>query len=234
MNEITFIESLKKLDITPTPKQLEQLKKYYELLVEWNEKMNLTGITEKEQVYLKHFYDSATLFSVIDLTKEETLCDIGTGAGFPGLVLKILFPNLKVTLVDSLNKRIEFLKTVIQELGLTEIDAIHARIEEYGISNREKFDVVTARAVAPLNILLEYSIPLVKVGKVFIAMKANLEEELTISTHALQVLNSKIENVYNFLLPIEESKRALVVVTKKESTNKKYPRKYLEIKKRPL
>lgn len=234
MNDAMFINSLKDLGIHPTDMQLEQLKRYYELLISWNEKMNLTGITEKEHVYLKHFYDSTTLFSAVDLTKENTLCDIGTGAGFPGLVLKILFPNLKVTLVDSLNKRIEFLKVVIKELGLTEIEAVHARIEEYGILNKEKFDVVTARAVAPLNILLEYSIPLVKVGKTFIAMKANAEEELETSAHALKVLDSSILKVHTFTLPIEKSNRTLIVIKKEKTTNKKYPRKYSDIKKRPL
>ncbi len=150
-----FIEELKKLNIEPTEEQLNQLNKYYELIVEYNKVMNLTGITEKEQVCLKHFYDSLTIAKVIDLNKEETLCDIGTGAGFPGIVLKILFPNLKITLIDSLNKRIEFLKIVIKELNLNNIEAIHTRAEEYAKDNIEKFDVVTSRAVAPLNILLE-------------------------------------------------------------------------------
>ena len=165
MNLNNFISELKKINIEITDIQLEQLNKYYELLVEYNKVMNLTGITEKEQVYLKHFYDSLTLIKVIDPTKEETLCDVGTGAGFPGLVIKILFPNLKVTLVDSLNKRIEFLKKVIQELNLKDIEAIHARAEEFSKLNREKFDIVTSRAVAPLNILLEYNIPLLKTNK---------------------------------------------------------------------
>ena len=125
-----FIEELKKLNIEPTQKQLEQLNRYYELIVEYNKVMNLTGITEKEQVYLKHFYDSLTIAKVIDLNKEESLCDIGTGAGFPGIVLKILFPNLKITLIDSLNKRIEFLKIVIKELNLNNIEAKHTKTEE--------------------------------------------------------------------------------------------------------
>jgi len=149
-----FIEQLKLINIVIDDKQIEQLNKYYELLIEYNKVMNLTGITEKKQVYLKHFYDSVTLIKIIDLKKIETLCDIGTGAGFPGLVLKIVFPNLKVTLLDSLNKRINFLNTVIKELNLENIETIHARAEEYAKENIEKFDVTTARAVAHTSILL--------------------------------------------------------------------------------
>ena len=152
-----FIENLKKINIKITEEQLNQLEKYYQLLIEYNEKMNLTGITEKEQVYLKHFYDSLTINQIIDLNTVETLCDVGTGAGFPGLVIKILFPNINVTLVDSLNKRIEFLNVVIKELNLGNITTLHSRIEEFASISREKFDVVTARAVAPLNILSELS-----------------------------------------------------------------------------
>lgn len=232
MNLSLFLEELKKINIEPTELQLEQLQHYFELLVEYNKVMNLTGITEENDVYLKHFYDSATLVRSIDLNNVSSLCDIGTGAGFPGMVLKILYPNLDVTLVDSLNKRIEFLKVVIKELGLTGIDAIHARAEEYAVSNREKFDVVTARAVASLNILLEYSIPLVKVGGYFIAMKGKMEEES--SEKALKILSSKIESIDNFLLPVENSNRTLIKVKKEEKTNKKYPRKFSEIKKRPI
>lgn len=232
MNLSLFLEELKKINIEPTELQLEQLHHYFELLVEYNKVMNLTGITEENDVYLKHFYDSATLVRAIDLNNVSSLCDIGTGAGFPGMVLKILYPNLDVTLVDSLNKRIEFLKVVIKELGLTGIDAIHARAEEYAVSNREKFDVVTARAVASLNILLEYSIPLVKVGGYFIAMKGKMEEES--SEKALKILSSKIESIDNFLLPVENSNRTLIKVKKEEKTNKKYPRKFSEMKKRPI
>lgn len=229
-----FIEELKKLDIEPTKEQLEQLNKYYELLIEYNKVMNLTGITEKEEVYLKHFYDSLTIKRVIDLNKEETLCDIGTGAGFPGIVLKILFPNLKITLIDSLNKRIEFLKIVIKELNLKDIEAIHARAEEYASSNIEKFDVVTSRAVAPLNILLEYGIPLLKINKYFIAYKSNISQEIIDSKNALEKLDSTVEKLDEFLLPIEQSKRTIIKIKKLSKTNKKYPRKNSEIKKKPL
>lgn len=229
-----FIEELKKLNIEPTQKQLEQLNRYYELIVEYNKVMNLTGITEKEQVYLKHFYDSLTIAKVIDLNKEETLCDIGTGAGFPGIVLKILFPNLKITLIDSLNKRIEFLKIVIKELNLNNIEAIHTRAEEYAIKNIEKFDVVTSRAVAPLNILLELSIPLLKTNKYFISYKGNISREIIESENALKQLDSKIDKIEEFELPKENSNRTIIKIKKINKTNKKYPRKFSEIKKKPL
>ena len=229
-----FIEELKKLNIKINEKQLEQLNKYYELLIEYNKVMNLTGITEKEQVYLKHFYDSLTITKIIDLEQEETLCDIGTGAGFPGIVIKILFPKLKVTLVDSLNKRIEFLKIIIKELQLEEIKAVHARAEEYARENIEKFDIVTSRAVAPLNILLEYSIPMVKINKYFIPFKGNISQEIKDSENALIKLNSTIERIEEFELPIENSKRAIIKIIKNSKTNKLFPRKYSEIKKKPL
>ena len=232
MNLSVFLEELKKLNLEPTELQLKQLHRYFELLVEYNKVMNLTGITEENEVYLKHFYDSITLIRVIDLNSVDSLCDIGTGAGFPGMVLKIMYPKLEVTLVDSLNKRIEFLKVVINELGLNKIEAIHARAEEYALKNREKFDIVTARAVASLNVLLEYSIPLVKVNGYFIAMKGRMEEEN--SSNALSVLSSKIELIDNFLLPIEESNRTLIKIKKETKTVSKYPRKFIEIKKKPL
>ena len=229
-----FIEELKKLNIEPTQKQLEQLNRYYELIVEYNKVMNLTGIIEKEQVYLKHFYDSLTIAKVIDLNKEETLCDIGTGAGFPGIVLKIIFPNLKITLIDSLNKRIEFLKIVIKELNLENIEAIHTRAEEYAKENIEKFDVVTSRAVAPLNILLELSIPLLKINKYFISYKGNISREIIESENALKQLDSKIDKIEEFELPKENSNRTIIKIKKINKTNKKYPRKFSEIKKKTL
>lgn len=234
MNQNKFIEELKKINIELTDKQLKNLEIYYEMLVEYNEKMNLTGITEKEQVYLKHFYDSLTIMKIINLNNEQTLCDIGTGAGFPGMVLKIVFPNLKITLVDSLNKRIEFLKDIKERINLENIEIIHARAEEFARDNIEKFDVVTARAVAHLSILLEYSIPMVKINKYFIAMKGNINEELEESKNAIKILNSKLEEVIEFKLPIEESTRNLVKITKISTTNNKYPRKYSEIKKKKL
>lgn len=234
MNKDKFIEELEKLNISITESQFNLLEQYYHLLIDWNNKINLTAIVDKEAVYLKHFYDSLTVVKAVNLNGDISLCDVGTGAGFPGIVLKILFPNLKITLIDSLNKRINFLNEVIQELGLTNIKAIHARVEEYGISNREKYDLVIARAVAPLNILLEYCIPLTKVDGYFIAMKANVDKEIEVSSQALEKLESKIADVFSFTLPIEQSMRTIIKIKKLAKTAKKFPRKYSEIKKRPL
>lgn len=234
MSETEFVAQLKSLGISITAIQLEQLKKYYELLIEYNKVMNLTGITDQKEVYLKHFYDSATLNKVIDLSIQKSLCDVGSGAGFPGLVLKILFPNLHVTLVDSLNKRILFLEEVIRKLDLEKIEAIHIRAEEYGKNVREQYDVVTARAVAHLSILSEYCIPLVKTNKYFIPMKANIQTELLEVQSALKSLHSQILEVKEFNLPIEGSVRTLVKIQKLEPTPKKYPRKYADMKKNKL
>ncbi len=234
MNINNFIEELKKLNIEITAEQLNQLEKYYELLIEYNKKINLTAITEKEQVYLKHFYDSLTISKIIDMEEIKSLCDVGTGAGFPGLVIKILFPKIEVTLVDSLNKRIEFLNNVIKELKLTGINTLHTRIEEFGQKTREKFDVVTARAVAPLNILLEYCIPLVKDGKYFIAFKGNISREILNIEHAKNELKCELISIAEFTLPIENSTRTLLKFEKQGITNKIYPRIYSQIKKKPL
>lgn len=233
MNTNSFINYLGQLGIKYNNYQLNQLEMYYEILIEYNKMMNLTGITNKEDVYLKHFYDSLTIAKIIDLNNYNSLCDIGTGAGFPGIVLKIFYPNLKVTLIDSLNKRIHFLNHVIQKLNLINIEAIHCRIEDYAKINREKYDIVTARAVAPLNILLEYAIPIVKTGKYFIAMKGKEEKE-DLYNNSLTVLHSEICNISNFKLPIEDSVRTIYQIRKMEKTANKYPRKYIDIKKRPL
>jgi 16S rRNA (guanine527-N7)-methyltransferase len=234
MTENNFELELNKLGIKVSKEQLYQFNRYYELLIEWNEKINLTSITEKEDVYLKHFYDSATIVKVIDLEKEKTLCDIGTGAGFPGIVLKILFPNLKVTLIDALEKRIKFLNIVISELNLKDIETIHARSEEYGVKNREKFDIVTARAVASLQVLMEYCVPLVRTGKFFIPMKANISQEIILSENAIKQLNLKIIKKEEFFLPYENSNRTIILYLKEKATSKMYPRKNSDIKKKPL
>ena len=228
-----FIEELKKINININEEQLNQLNKYYELLIEHNKVMNLTGITEKEEVYLKHFYDCLTINEIIDLKDIDSLCDIGTGAGFPGLVIKILFPNIKVTLLDSLNKRINFLNIVIKELNLKNIETIHTRAEEYAINNRNKFDITTARAVAHLSILLEYAIPMTKENGYFIALKSNVEIEEKEIVNALKKLETKIVERKQFLLPFENSRRTLLKF-KKIKDNKKYPRKNSEIKKNRL
>lgn len=233
MTEEFFIEEVKKIGINPTIEQLEQLNKYYNLLIEWNNKINLTAITEKKEVYLKHFYDSLTINKVIDLNNVDNLCDIGTGAGFPGIVLKIMFPNIKVTLIDSLNKRISFLNLVINELGLENIEAIHTRIEDYGKKNREKFSVVTARAVTKLPLLLEYAIPITKINGYFIPLKGSIDE-IDSCKNALKVLNTELLDKCEFLLPIEKSKRIIYKFMKKNITSNKYPRSNNEIKRNSL
>ncbi len=234
MNLNEFIIELKKINIDVTEEQLNQLNEYYILLVEWNQKVNLTRIIDKEDVYLKHFYDSATLNKAINLNEIDNLCDFGTGAGFPGIVIKILFPNIKITLVDSLNKRVNFLNEVINKLNLKDIVAIHTRVEDFAKNNREIFDVVVARAVAKLNILIEYATPLVKCEKYFIAMKANIDEELEEAKSAIEKLHLSLKNKVEFKLPKEESIRNIIVFQKKKRTELKYPRSTNEIKKRLL
>lgn len=233
MNKDRFIEEVTKLNIEITDKKMQQLEKYYELLIEYNKVMNLTGIVEKDEVYLKHFYDSLTISKIIDLNFENSLCDLGSGAGFPGIVLKIFYPNLKIVLVDSLNKRINFLNIVIKELNLKEIIAIHSRIEDYAKEKEENFDVVTARAVAPLNVLLELGIKLVKVGKYFISLKGNIENEPDFG-NAINKLDCSLGNILTFKLPIENSNRCLIKIVKNKNTKRIFPRKYSDIKKRPL
>lgn len=233
MNQSSFIKYLLELNINISNSQLSQLERYYELLIEYNKVMNLTGITDHDEVYLKHFYDSLTICKMIDLNNVELLCDIGTGAGFPGLVLKILFPHLKITLIDSLNKRINFLNEVIKELKLDNIECIHSRIEEYGINNREVFDIVTCRAVAQTNILLEYASSTIKVGGYFIPLKGKMDNEDDY-TRALKQLNIVEDDKEEFLLPIENSTRTIIKFKKIDHTPNKYPRKFSEIKKKPL
>lgn len=231
MTKEEFIEELQKLEIELQEEQIEQLEQYYQLLIEENKKINLTAITEKKQVYLKHFYDSLTLIKEVDLRKVESLCDIGTGAGFPGLVLKIVFPTLQITLVDALNKRVLFLEKVIEALHLKGISATHMRMEEYARMNREIFDIVTARAVAPLKELIEYGVSSLKVGGKLVFMKGDLqEEELQNIEKVTTILKLDKMKMQTFFLPIENSKRTLVSFIKKEITPKKYPRKYKEIK----
>ena len=212
MNKEEFISELKKINIMLSSKQLEQLDKYYHLLVEWNEKINLTRIIEEKDVYLKHFYDSLTLSRVIDLNKELTICDIGTGAGFPGMVLKIVFPQLKIVLVDALLKRINFLNIVIKELGLSNIETVHARAEDYSKFHQKEFDVVTCRAVSRLKKLLEYTVPLVKQGGYFIPMKANCDDEIEECEKLFKKKNLVIEKKEEFYLPIENSKRTIIEI----------------------
>lgn len=229
-----FVNELEKSGIIITDSQLQKLEKYFVILREKNKIMNLTKIIEKTDVYLKHFYDSLTIVKILNLNKNIKLCDIGSGAGFPGIVLKIMFPELNITLIDSLNKRVKFLNYVIEELDLDKIKAIHCRAEEYAKSNIELYDVVTARAVAKTNILLELSMPMLKVNGTFIAMKAKIDEEIQEIDSTCKKLNCKLEKIETFKLPIEESIRNLISFRKISSTDKKYPRKFEQIKKNPL
>ena len=233
MNKEEFIKEVSKLGINLTDIQLKQLNEYYHQLVLENQKYNLTSITEEEDVYLKHYYDSLTMTKIISLS-NQSLCDIGTGAGFPGLVLKIIFPNLKVTLIDATSKKCEFLRLVINKLNLKDIEVINTRIEEYSKNNREIYDIVTARAVAPLKHLLEYGIPLVKVNGYFIPLKANIQKETINIENYYNKLNIKLIKKQEFNLPIEESKRTVLSYQKLKKTDSKYPRKYNEIIKKEI
>lgn len=233
MNKEDFINALKDLNINITDKQLSNLDTYYKMLIDYNNHTNLTRITEEKEVYLKHFYDSLTLVKAIDLD-NQTLLDIGTGAGFPGLVLKIVFPNLKVTLVDSLNKRIIFLNSVIEKLNLKDVEAIHTRAEEYIINKRGSFDIVTSRAVANLNTLAELCIPFLKVSGYFIPMKAEAQEEIETAKKGVKTLGGVIKDTIIFKLPYDAGTRTLIKIEKLTKTSVKYPRKFSEIKKKPL
>ena len=233
MNKDEFINELKKINIELNEKKLSNLDKYYNILKEENEKYNLTRITKKEDVYLKHFYDSLTITKIIDIN-NKSICDLGSGAGFPGLVLAICFPKTKVTLIESNTKKCKFLNIVKEKLLLENVTIINTRIEEYSKVNREIYDLVTARAVAPLKHLLEYGIPLVKVKGNFVGMKANIEEEMINIKNYYNKLKIKEENIIEFNLPKENSLRTLLKYKKIEETNIKYPRKYSDIKKKDI
>lgn len=223
-----FEKKLEELGITLSDKQKQQFDSFYELLVEWNKVMNLTGITEYEEVNEKHFVDSLSIIKAIDLNDVDNLIDIGTGAGFPGIPLKIAFPHLKVVLLDSLNKRIKFLNTVIEELGLDNIETIHGRAEDFAkqAEYREQFDLCVSRAVANLSTLSEYCMPYIHTGGMFIPYKSGeIEEEVAGAKKAVHVLGGKIEEVVKFQLPGTEIGRSFVKIKKYQNTPKKYPRK---------
>lgn len=234
MNKEQFVLEVRNLGIEVTEKKLKKLDEFYNLLILWNEKINLTTITAIQDVYLKHFYDSLTLFRVCDLTKDINICDVGSGAGFPGIVLKIFFPNLKITLVDSLNKRVNYLNTIIKELGLVNIEAVHSRMEDFSKVNEEKYDIITARAVANLSVLSEISVKALKIQGKLVFMKALCDDELEMVLSKLSILGLKFNKVDKFLLPIEESNRSLIVFEKIKTTPNKYPRNIDKIKKNPL
>ncbi len=234
-----FIKDLKEWNIVLSDEQLILFDKYKDLLLEWNEKINLTAITDIDEIYKKHFLDSLSLIKCIDDLgdKEYTLLDMGTGAGFPGIPLKIAFPNLKITLADSLNKRIDFLNVVIDELGIKGINAIHARAEELAHDEkyREQFDVVVSRAVANLSVLSEYCLPFVKVDGTFVSYKSgNSSEEITASKNAIGMLGGKLINTFDFILPDSDYSRSNVYIKKIKSTEDRFPRKAGTPSKKPL
>lgn len=226
MDEQQFKNALQEKGIELTDEQLAQFNTYYELLVDWNEKMNLTSITEKKEVYLKHFYDSVTAAFYTEL-KDQQICDVGAGAGFPSIPLKICFPQVKVTIVDSLQKRITFLQELTDQLGLSDVNLVHDRAENFGQNKkyREKFDIVTARAVARLSVLSELCIPVCKKNGFFIAMKgAKASEELNDAQKAINTLGGKVTQEETFTLPNDEGERSIIFIKKEKNTPRKYPR----------
>ena len=236
MNNV-LTEKVKELSIVLNDKQIQQFEQYYNILVEWNKVMNLTAITEYEEVVEKHFLDSLTIVNAIHVEKIETLIDVGTGAGFPGIPLKIAFPHLKVTLLDSLNKRIKFLNEVIDLLELNDIKAIHGRAEDYAkqAEYREQYDICVSRAVANLATLSEYCLPYVKVDGLFVPYKSGeIDEELNSSEKAVSILGGKVEEVVKFQLPGTDIGRSFVKIHKIKETKKKYPRKAGMPTKEPL
>lgn len=227
---------IKDYKITLTENQYEQFQKYFELLAEWNEKMNLTAITDESGVALKHFADSLSLLNFVDIPQNSSLADVGTGAGFPGVVLKIARPDIKLTLIDSLNKRLVFLNEVCSQLGI-EAELIHSRAEDGARDEklRESFDFAVSRAVARMNVLSEYCLPYVKVGGAFCAMKgAQANEEFKESLNAINTLGGKLEKKYFFELPENGGERAIAVVRKVKNTPQKYPRQSGKIKAKAL
>ena len=232
-----LISGAKELDIQLSETQVEQFMRYKTLLQEWNQKMNLTAITEDREVITKHFLDCMTINKALNMSEQKTVIDIGTGAGFPGLVIKIAFPHLKVTLVDALKKRLIFLETVINELGLTDIECVHSRAEDLGKNKqyREGFDICASRAVANLAVLSEYTLPFVKVDGYLIALKGQkLDEELEQGQKAIKILGGQLEEVVHTGVPFTDLDHKIAKIKKIKSTDTKYPRKAGEPTKAPL
>lgn len=232
---MNFKEELLKLNIELSDEASSRFDLYYKRLIAVNEVMNLTAITEEQEVYNKHFLDSLMIVKALDLNKEFTLCDVGSGAGFPSIPLSIISDNAKVTIIDALNKRIKFLNDLIIELGLKNVIALHERAEDFAKTKREFFDVTTARAVARLNILSELCLPLTKVGGYFIAMKGQGgNEEIKEATKGIEILGGHIEKVISLELPDNAGARDIIIIKKIKETPKKYPRAFAKIKERPL
>lgn len=237
MSVTWLAEQLESHGITLSDKQKQQFETYYDMLVEWNEKINLTSITEEHEVYLKHFYDSITPSFYHDFNDTLNVCDVGAGAGFPSIPLKIVFPNLRVTIVDSLNKRIQFLNQLAMALDLEGVHFVHDRAETFGKNEayRGSFDIVTARAVARMAVLSELCIPLVKTRGVFIALKSSKgQEELDEARFGIGIFGGRIEDVYTFELPEDAGERQIIKIKKRSQTPKKYPRKPGTPNKSPL
>jgi len=233
--ERKFKNNLIKINLQLNNEQIKQFYDYMNLLLEWNEKINLTAIVDPEEIIIKHFIDSLTVKDYIE--DSSNIVDVGTGAGFPGIPIKIAFPNTKIVLLDSLNKRINFLNIVINKLNLKNIITKHCRVEDFGrdVKFREKFDYAISRAVAPMNILLEYLVPLIKINGKCICMKSNkINEELENSKNAIKELNVKLVTEKEFVLPNTDIRRTIVVFNKIKETHKKYPRKAGEPSKKPL
>ncbi len=234
MDEKILTEELAKINIELTKLQQTQLQIYFEMINTWSKKFNLTSLISKEDVYLKHFYDSLTASKVCDFTKKINCCDMGTGAGLPGIVLKIIFSEMEITLIESSNKKCLFLQNVVNSLNLKNVTIINERVEDYARKNREIFDVVITRALAPLSTILEFGIPLLKIEGQLIALKGHINEELDNCKNAFQILSCSIEKKEEFLLPLENSFRTILAITKTKSTNPKYPRDFEKMKKKPL
>ncbi len=227
--EKSFKDSLASLGITLNSKQLKDFERYYQSLITWNKKVNLTSITEKNEIYSKHFVDSLWLSKVTKLNNQKIL-DVGSGAGFPSIPLKIVYPNLEITIIDSLNKRISFLKNLADELSIT-VELIHGRIEDF--KRKDYYDIVTARAVASLDILSEFCLPFTRIGGLFLPMKgSSVKKELEASYEVIKFMGGDIDQIYNY--SYDDYTRAIPVITKSRSTPKGYPRSLSRIKKQPV
>lgn len=231
MNKDEFIKECNKINVNINNEVYLKLEKYYELLIEWNNRFNLTTIINKNEVYLKHYFDSLCLIKACNLKENKSICDFGTGAGFPGLVLAIVFNNLNITLIESSNKKCTFLKVIKDELNLDNVTIINERVEEYSKNNREIYDIVTCRAVSRLSIIMELCASLIKIGGYFLPLKSNIDDELQNSKELINKLGLLYIKKIEYLLPKEDSKRTIPVIYKKNKTSLKYPRNYSIIKK---
>lgn len=224
----------KQLHLELSDKQSHQFRLYFEILIAYNQKVNLTRITEENDVYYKHFYDSLTMVETIDLNQIESICDMGAGAGFPSIPLKIIYPHLKITIIDSLGKRIKFLEYLLENLEMKDVKLVYDRIENYAINHQNSFDIVTARALGALPLIMELGIPMVKEGSIFVAYKgSNYKEEVSQAKNALAVLKSKVIDIKTYKLPFDMGFRAHIMI-KKEMKVQGYPRNFSAIKKKPL